>query len=102
MSHQAWLRLDEGPKAPMNSDLRLPLGVGRPLSHRRIDREDRDMTSAFSVRAAKRASTPSALAGCELHETHTGVVDLVGDRIYKVEKPMPSRGVGTPMEGGER
>ena len=31
---------------------------------------------------------PSALTGVEVHETHTGIVILVGDRAYKVKKPI--------------
>jgi aminoglycoside phosphotransferase family enzyme/predicted kinase len=46
------------------------------------------MSTASTVPAATRAATPSSLAGPEIHETHTGVVVLVGDRAYKVKKPI--------------
>ncbi len=30
----------------------------------------------------------SALPAPEIHETHTGIVALIGDRAYKVKKPV--------------
>jgi aminoglycoside phosphotransferase family enzyme/predicted kinase len=46
------------------------------------------MSATVTAPAADHGAVPSALAGPEVHETHTGFVVLVGDRAYKVKKPI--------------
>ena len=46
------------------------------------------MTAASSVSTATDSSAPGVLTRVEIHETHTGIVILVGDRAYKVKKPI--------------
>jgi len=46
------------------------------------------MSTASTAPTASCASDVRALARAEIHETHTGVVVLIGDRAYKVKKPI--------------
>jgi uncharacterized protein len=46
------------------------------------------MTSASAVSTATDSSAPGMPTRVEIHETHTGIVILVGDRAYKVKKPI--------------
>jgi aminoglycoside phosphotransferase family enzyme/predicted kinase len=46
------------------------------------------MSTAPIATVPNGAATPVPLAGAELHETHTGIVILVGDRAFKVKKPI--------------
>ncbi|ORV37396.1 hypothetical protein AWC01_16280 [Mycobacterium doricum] len=69
-----------GRDLPPGTDGRRPLGRRAPASH------DWTMT-AMEDNAAAEAAQVADLAA-EVHETHTGVVVLLGDKAYKVKKPV--------------
>jgi uncharacterized protein len=73
----------QSPLAPATWDLWRMIGVAGPLPPDRRRRNDRFMTS---VQAATAHTGSGVVEAAEIHETHTGVVFLVGDRAFKVKK----------------
>jgi uncharacterized protein len=61
--------------------------VRRPLGVTVRPRENMGMSKSVTTNTNAAAATNSDTAA-ELHETHTGIVVLLGDRAYKLKKPV--------------
>src|ERR1700752_4003150 len=62
--------------------------VGRPQSGHARWREYQRMTTSTAVTRAAGEDASAYDAAAEVHETHTGVVVLIGNKAYKVKKPV--------------
>lgn len=78
----------EGLWAPTSEDLWRALWASGPLPRGRSVRDYRYMNSAPASVTAHGTALDGAFATPEIHETHTGLVILVGDRAYKGKKPV--------------
>jgi uncharacterized protein len=74
--------------APTTGDVRHTPTGPRPLSFQRVERHDGGMPPNFTAAMGDVERTANELAGAIVHETHTGIVFLIGDRAYKVKKPV--------------